>query len=361
MELNRNRVLVGMSGGVDSSAAAGLLLEKGYEVTGVTIEPFYFYDYYKHLTQHNPKGSIDDAKEVCDKLGIQHLVVDYFDYFKKNVVDYFINEYLEGRTPNPCVKCNPIIKWGKLIQTADEEGAKYISTGHYAIVEHDEGLERYILKKGKDFLKDQSYFLWGLSQKQLARTIFPLGKIAKPGTRKHAERMGLRIHDKSESQEVCFIPDNDYHNFLRQAIPDIDEKIGPGDILFNGRVVGKHKGYPYYTIGQRKGIGVTYKDALYVKKINPDNNTIEVDINEAILSNSLVAHSVNLIKYDKLNHPGKFMAKIRYRDKGSEAFCSILEDGRLKVDFAGSKRAITPGQSVVMYEGNDLVGGGIIE
>ncbi len=361
MDLERKKVLVGMSGGVDSSVAAGLLIEQGYEVIGVTIEPFYFYDYYKNNEKQNPKGSISDAKASCLRLGIEHIVVDYFDFFKKTVVEYFVSEYLSGRTPNPCAKCNPLIKWGKLLQTADELGIYYIATGHYSKNEYDEKLKRFLLKKGEDSFKDQSYFLWGLSQEQLSRTLFPLGKLTKDETRKQGERMGMKNFNKSDSQEVCFIADNDYHNFLRHSIPDIDEKVGEGNILFRGKVVGKHKGYPFYTIGQRKGIGVTYKEALYVNKINPTDNTIEVDIEGGLHKNNLFIHSVNMIKYDSFKEDTVFKVKVRYKDSGSEAKCRIIEEHKIQIEFFDEKRAITPGQSAVLYEGEDLVAGGIIE
>jgi tRNA-specific 2-thiouridylase len=360
MDLNDKTVLVGMSGGVDSSVAAALLLEQGYNVIGITITPFYFYEYYKNLEKQNPKGNIKDAKEICDKLGIQHIVVDYFDYFKKNIVNYFIDEYLKGRTPNPCAKCNPLIKWGKLIQTANEYNAKFIATGHYAITNYDNNLKRYLLKKGQDTFKDQSYFLWGLSQDQLSRTLFPLGKMTKPEVRKYAEKKGFKSFNKSDSQEVCFIADNNYHNFLKQSIPDIDTKIGEGNIIFRGRVIGKHKGYPFYTIGQRKGIGITYKDALYVKKINPENNTIEVDTEGSLFSKTLSVTNVNFVKYKKINPENIYMVKIRYKDKPSPAKCWVSENGDIAIEYTEEKRAITPGQSAVIYEGDDVVAGGII-
>lgn len=361
MTLNKPKVLAGMSGGVDSSVAAGLLLESGYEVIGVTIEPFYFYEFYKDNERLNPKGNIKDAKEVCDKLGIEHIIVDYFDFFKNNIVNYFIRDYISGRTPNPCAKCNPLIKWGKLLQTADELGAEYIATGHYAKIVKDENSNRFLLKKGDDNKKDQSYFLWGLSQSQLSRTLLPLGCFTKDEVRNIAKRKGFKVHDKTESQEVCFIADNDYHNFLRNSIPDIDEKIGEGNIMFRGRVIGRHKGYPFYTIGQRKGIGITYRDALYVKKINPSDNTIEVGVEGELYNSSLIAHPINLIKFESIDSDKIFDVKIRYKDKGSKAKCKIIENGKLLIEFLEEKRAITPGQSAVLYEENDLVAGGVIE
>ncbi|MFH1052228.1 MAG: tRNA 2-thiouridine(34) synthase MnmA [bacterium] len=361
MIFNEKKVLVGMSGGVDSSVAAGLLLKQGYEVIGVTIEPFYFYDYYKNNEKQNPKGSINDAKTTCSRLGIEHFVVDYFDFFKSTVVDYFIEEYLSGRTPNPCAKCNPLIKWGKLLQTADEFGAKYIATGHYAKIDFDTIQNRFLLKKGKDSFKDQSYFLWGLTQEQLSRTLFPLSDLTKDETRNIAKSMGFKNFNKTDSQEVCFIADNNYHKFLRCSIPDVDKKIGQGNILFRGKVLGKHQGYPFYTIGQRKGIGITYKDALYVKKINPADNTIEVDIEGNLFSKSLILNSVNVIKYSKFDEDKIYNVKIRYKDPGSPAKCKIIDNHKLLIEFFDEKRAVTPGQSAVLFEGDDLVAGGVID
>jgi tRNA-uridine 2-sulfurtransferase len=362
--LNPRKVVVGMSGGVDSSVVAGLLKEQGYEVIGLTITPFKVDS--KCRVEDNARSccsatGLIDATEVCKSLNIEHRLIDLSDKFKNEIVEDFISEYLAGKTPNPCVNCNPGIKWEGLIRKADELGAKYVATGHYANTRFDESTGRWVISAGLDKSKDQSYVLWKLTQVQIERTIFPLSDLNKIQTRQLAEKYHLKVYNKPESQEICFIPDDDYHRFLRENVPDIDEKIGRGDILLNGKVVGKHEGYPFYTVGQRKGLGVTFESRLFVKSINAESNTIEVAEKEGSSSNKLTAGSVNLIKYPSLDEPRKFLVKIRYNDKGEYANCRINDDGKLQVEFTESRFAITPGQSVVMYEGDDLVGGGIIE
>ena len=373
--LNENRVLVAMSGGVDSSVSAALLKEQGFDVIGITITPFKIDENCRKID--NERGccsykSTIDAAIVCQQLGIKHIVVDLTDVFKSNIVDYFVNDYMEGRTPNPCVMCNPIIKWDELLKIADAHNAKYLATGHYANIRFDEQLKRYILSKGFDELKDQTYFLWQLNQEHLSRTIFPLGKFQKTETRKTAERFNLSISQKPESQEVCFIPDNDYHRFIlnhqlthpmtsSHTMNNHYRNIEPGEIIFRGEIAGHHQGFPFYTIGQRKGIGVTYKDPLYVKKIIPEKNQIEIGTEDELYSIGLFADNINLVKYKNLSSSQLFSVKIRYKDSGSDANCRIDSDGLLYIDFIEKKRAVTPGQSVVMYEASDLIGGGIIK
>ena len=362
--MNKNKVLVGLSGGVDSSVTAALLLEQGYEVIGVTITPFKVDANCR--PEDNPRNccsyqGMSDANEICKVLGIEHKLIDLTEKFKKEVVDVFVDDYLNGRTPNPCVICNPKIKWGELLQIADEMDVHFVAMGHYAKVRYDENLNRYILSKGDNPAKDQSYFLWKLSQEQLSRTLFPLGEIKeKSETRAIAKKNNLPVFDKIESQEICFVPNDDYHTFLLKNVENINEKIGEGDILFEGNKVGRHKGYPFYTIGQRKGLGVTHPVPLYVKKIFPETNTIEVGENDSLNNTGLLADSVNYIKYPSLDEKREFIAKIRYKDKGTTAECHLREDGKLEVRFSDIKRAITPGQSVVIYEGDDVVCGGII-
>lgn len=357
------RVLVGMSGGVDSSVSAALLKDDGYEVIGITIAPF---DLGKEYMEHYiakgclRKTNLEDAAQVCETIGIDHKIVDYSHTFKDKVADYFIEEYLAGRTPNPCVQCNPVIKWGKLLETADILSCSHIATGHYAKIENDNS--NYFLKKAKDRRKDQTYFLWKLTNEQLARTIFPLGNLTKAETRKIAEEKRLKIFKKEESQEVCFIPDNDYRNFLDLFAGGSTKLPGEGNIIFMNQVVGTHKGYPFYTIGQRKGLGVTYKEPLYVKKIDADENQVIIGRQGELYNDGLFASEINLHKYhDKLSEPMELTVKIRYKDPGTQAICSITDSGKLKVEFPEQTRAITPGQSVVLYDGETLVGGGIIE
>ena len=362
--LNKNKVLVGMSGGVDSSAVAGMLLEQGYEVVGFTITPFKILDECK--TETHKKScctfqSMYDAHDVCEKLGIEHILLDMTEAFRDNIVNNFIDEYMQGRTPNPCVHCNTLIKWKGMLDKADSVGAYYVATGHYASLHCSKETNRYTLIKGEDSNKDQTYFLWRLTQEQLGRTLLPLGHINKTETREIAKRMGMAIHAKADSQEVCFLPKNDYRTFLKKQIPYIENKYADGNIVLNGEIVGKHQGFPFYTIGQRKGIGVTNKDPLYVKNIIPETNTIEVAFDNDLNNTSLLATTPNLMKYDNIKESKIFNVKIRYRDSGSPAWCRINSDGLLEINFEENKRAITPGQSVVLYEGNELVGGGIIQ
>ena len=362
MEKN-SRVLVGMSGGVDSSVTAALLIDMGYEVIGVTIAPF---NLGKEYTEHYQakscfkKSSIEDARKVCDSLKIEHLVVDYSETFHQNVAEYFLEEYLAGRTPNPCVQCNPIIKWGKLLETANELGCYYISTGHYANIIEDNG--NYFLEKATDTTKDQTYFLWKLTNDKLKRTLFPLGKYNKTETRKIARDKNLSVFNKAESQEVCFIPDNDYRNYLELMTKDKQNLPGEGNVIFMNKVLGTHSGYPFYTIGQRKGLGVTYKEPLYVKKIVPESNEVIVGRHGELFNNGLIAGNINLrVSIDFFAKPTNLFVKVRYKDPGCMAICSIIEEDKLKIEFPDQIRAITPGQSVVIYKENRLIAGGIIE
>ncbi len=363
MKLNKNRVLVGMSGGVDSSVAAALLLEQGFEVVGITITPVKLDDDCGPDTRESGccnYQAITDAADVCERLGIEHHLVDMSSVFREKIISNFIDEYLNGRTPNPCALCNPVIKWGEVLKRADSYGCYYYATGHYAKIIRSEETGRYTIVKGDDPQKDQSYFLWGLSQSDLQRTIFPLGDIEKSRTRELAKKYDIHVQNKAESQEICFVPSNDYKEFLRENVSDIDKKFDGGDIVFDGIVVGKHKGYPFYTIGQRKGLGISYHKPLYVKEIIPETNTVVVAAEDDIFTENLVADSVNLMKYDDIPGDKKFNAKIRYRDAGENCFCSLNESGELHVKFEKPRKAVTPGQSVVVYDGDELVAGAII-
>ncbi len=362
--MNKNRVLVGMSGGVDSSVAAALLVEQGWDVIGLTITPFKIDDECRvklHERSCCDYQSIIDSMDICEKLGIPHHFIDLSEAFKTNIVDNFVSEYLNGRTPNPCVNCNPAIKWGGILSKADELDAYYMATGHYASVSFSEETGRYFISKGSDSAKDQSYFLWKLSQEQISRTVFPIGEMVKDNTRELARKYNLKVSEKLDSQEVCFVPDNDYRTFLEKKAENSLEIFKEGQILFDGIVVGKHKGYPFYTIGQRKGLGVSYHKPLFVKNIIPETNTVEVGVDEELFATGLIATDINLIKYDSFDSEKQFIVKIRYRDPGEEAICKINSDGKLEISFLKARRAIAPGQSVVIYEGNDLVGGGVIE
>ena len=352
--MNKSRVLVQMSGGVDSTVAATMLVEEGFEVIGVTFATY-------EPRQITCGFSENDAKEVCNKLGIQHIYLDIKELFKKKIIDYFLSEYMQGRTPNPCTKCNPEIKFGRILELANELDAYWLATGHYANVRYDENLQRHIIYRSANKHKDQTYVLWGLKEEQISRIKFPIGNYDKKEIRQIAKSHGFINHNKTDSQDVCFIPYNNYKDYLYQANDNIIDNLKEGNIVFHGKIMGKHKGYPFYTIGQRHGLGISYAEPLFVKRIIPETNTIEVGTEDEIYSKALLAHSVNLIKYDNLDEPRLFELKIRYNGKSAMAYCNTTPDDKLKVEFLEPKAAITPGQSVVMYENDDLVGGAIIE
>ena len=355
------KVLVCLSGGIDSSLAAILLKNEGYDIYGVT---FRTWDYISESCIEKQKGccsieSIVEAKQFAEKIGIPHQVLDLREHFGKTVIKEFIDEYLGGRTPNPCVRCNAEIKWGKVIELANELGCEFVSTGHYAQVREENG--RYVLSRGTDETKDQSYFLWMLSQENLARTIFPLGNRKKSEIKKMAAERGLtQLVEKRESQEICFIPKNDYREFLKEQIPDIDEKIGKGNFVsLDGKVLGEHKGYPYYTIGQRKGLGIALGEPRFVVEIRQATNEIVLGSYENLEQNCLKINNVNFIKYSAIENEKQVDLKIRFRSQTVKATISPEKDS-YKIVTLEPVYAVTPGQSAVFYEGNDIVGGGII-
>lgn len=358
------RVVVAMSGGVDSSIAAALLVEKGFEVIGITIKTYNYENVGGNYSNESSCCSLDginDARLVADKFGFPHYVLDFSAEFKELVIQNFIQEYLAGNTPNPCVICNRKIKWEALIRKALSLGAEYIATGHFAKVRYDENRKRFVLSRGKDLSKDQSYALWGLTQESLSRTIFPLAEYTKSEVRQLAIQYGLTNARKGESFEICFIPDDNYERFLKEQKPELENKLSNGDLIFDGKIVGKHKGYPFYTIGQRKGLGVALHEPVYVRKIDPQENKIYLGRESDIMHTGLIARDVNLIAFDSLKSGMKVIAKVRYKDEGTEAYAIELESGKLQVIFQKKKRAITPGQSVVLYDNDDVVGGGVIE
>lgn len=363
--MQRKKVVVGMSGGVDSSVAACLLAEQGYEVIGITMKTW---DYDLAGLSKSPNKetgccsleSINDARSVAVSRGFLHYTIDFREDFGEAVIEYFKSEYLRGRTPNPCVMCNTKVKWDALLQRARLLGADYIATGHYARVQYRDG--RYRLFKGKDTHKDQSYVLWGISQDALAHTIFPLAELTKPEVRALAHRFGLKVAEKSESYEICFIPDNDYERFLKETVPDLAEKVAGGKIVDeSGRVLGTHRGYPFYTIGQRKGLGLTTPEPVYVTEIHYESNTIVVGKDEALWHCGLTASQVNWIAFAELTEPLRCEAKIRYKDTPEPCTVTPLPQGRVQVEFDRPKRAITPGQAVVFYSGDEVLGGGFID
>ena len=354
--------MVAMSGGVDSSVASVMLHEQGYEVIGLTMKTW---DYAAAGGSSKETGccsldSINDARSLAVAYGFPHYILDIRDEFGDFVIDNFVDEYLAGRTPNPCVLCNTHIKWEALLKRADKLDCEFIATGHYANIRlQDNG--RYVISKGKDEHKDQSYVLWGVSQENLARTKFPLGSFAKSEIRQMALDMGqVELANKSESYEICFVPDNDYRAFLRHKVEDLDERIGPGNfVLSNGKVVGQHQGYPYYTIGQRKGLGIALGQPMFVTRILPESNTVMLGTEAELQQSTARVRNLNLVKYESINEPLEAVTKIRYKDAGT--LSSIVQEGNeLKIDFHHAVSGVAPGQSAVFYEGSDLLGGGFL-
>jgi tRNA-uridine 2-sulfurtransferase len=355
------RIVVAMSGGVDSSVAAALLKEAGHEVIGITMQLWPRSD-----EKNNGNGSggccgldaIEDARKVARMLGIPHYVMDFRDIFAGTVIADFCREYSLGRTPNPCILCNRHIKFGILWEKARELGADFLATGHYARVERDNNSGKYLLKKGIDPKKDQSYFLCQLTQEQLSRTLFPLGDMTKDRVRQIARELGLPVAAKRESQEICFIPDDDYAGFLKNCAP-VSVKSGP--ILdHEGNVLGEHRGIMFYTIGQRKGLSIAAVRPLYVTSIKPERNTIVVGTKEQTFSDELVADNLNWIAATRPEQPINIKAKVRYRHPEAEATVSLLDESNVYVKFAEPQMAITPGQAVVFYDGDTVIGGGTI-
>jgi tRNA-uridine 2-sulfurtransferase len=360
----KKRIVVAMSGGVDSSVAAAMLATEGHEVIGITIKTYAYEDVGGNAGNESSCCSLDginDARAVAEQFGFPHYVLDFSGPFGKEVIDDFVSEYMNGRTPNPCVICNRKIKWEELLRKAEALGAEYIATGHYAKVRLDSESGRYLVSRGRDGSKDQSYALWGLTQASLARTIFPLADLTKPEVRELGLKLGVATAGKGESFEICFIPDNNYERFLKERIPGLEQKVAGGEIFQDGKVVGLHRGFPFYTIGQRRGIGVAMGEPIYVTGIDQKNNRVEIGKESALYHSGLVAHKVNMMKYERCPAGLRVNVRIRYKDSGGVGTAEQLPDGRLKVLFDESRRAITPGQSAVLYEGDDLVGGGVID
>lgn len=360
--MSKGRVLMAMSGGIDSAVAAMLLIDQGYELEGVT---FRSWDNISKACMEKETGccnvdAIFEAKAMADTFGFPHQILDIRKHFENTVINNFVSEYLKGRTPNPCVVCNSTIKWGEIIKKADELNCDFIATGHYAQILNEDG--RYFIKKGIDTTKDQSYFLWSLTQENLKRTMFPLGELVKPEVRKIAFDRGYeKLSKKRESQEICFIPDNDYRRFLRERVPDFEKRFGPGDFVdSSGKVLGQHKGYPNYTIGQRKGLEIAVGHPLYVSKIVPRTNTVVLGTRDELTSKVFYVKNFNLMRYADITDEVEVLAKIRYGNNGAMARMR-KEDDMLRVEYYNPMESITPGQSAVFYQDNCMVGGGVIE
>lgn len=350
------RVLLGMSGGIDSTVSALLLLEQGYEVVGVT---FRTYDSMKESCLAKEKGcctidSIMEAKHNAEKMGFAHHIVDFREPFRRCVIQNFIDEYMSGRTPNPCVLCNSTIKWGEMLNLADEMNCDYIATGHYARIAERAG--HYYLRAAADTKKDQTYFLWMLTEEQLKRTIFPLGDYTKDQVREIARSHGYeKLTVKRESQEICFIPDDDYRAFLRANVPDYAERVRPGEYVdASGKVLGHHEGYVNYTIGQRKGLGIALGHPAYITHIDAASNRITLGSNDEMYASEL-NFQPSLSRYSGIP-VSQLTAKVRYRSQAVPV--KTINEGRLV--FASPVWGITPGQSVVLYADDLVVGGGII-
>jgi len=398
-------VVCAMSGGVDSSLAAFLLKKKGFKVIGITLKLWDYSEVGGDIYKDGRCCSLEamnDARNTCQKMGAPHYILDFTDEFKKKVISNFINEYKRGRTPNPCIVCNTKIKWKLLWDKAKELGAEYISTGHYARIKYSEEKKRFLLLKGVDPQKDQSYALWGLSQENLSKTLFPLGELTKKEVRDLAKKFNLKTAFKKESQEICFVPDDDYQRFLKEwTLKEKQEaNIEPGPIYnLNKKKLGEHKGIAFYTIGQRRGLNIALGKPLYVIKIDPEENAIYVGENKDLFKTTFIVSQINWISIPELKDKLNCMVKIRYLHTPAKAtisplfenvgtglveqaksrFCGVPvrmenrtttrvvptksphSEEKVKVVFEKPERAITPGQSAVFYDGEEVIGGGVIE
>ncbi len=340
-----NKAIIAMSGGVDSSVAAFLMKEKFHELTGVTLS----------LIDTND-GDISDAKRIAERLGFSHTVLDFKAEFQNQVIDRFIDAYENTKTPNPCIYCNRYIKFGLLIDYAKNNGYSHVATGHYAQISREN--DRYILKKGADPTKDQSYVLYSLTQEQLEHTLFPLGGLSKAEAREIAEANGFVNARKKDSQDICFVPDGDYAGFIENYL---GKTYQSGDFVdFEGNVLGTHKGLIRYTVGQRKGLGLALSKPMYVCRLCTDKNRVILGDNADLFSKTLDAEDINLIATDKITSPIRAEVKVRYSQKAQNATVYQIDNDKLHIEFDEPQRAITAGQAVVMYDGETVIGGGTI-
>ena len=359
MKNTNKKVVVGMSGGVDSSVAAFLLKEQGYEVIGVTMQIWQDED---RVIEEENGGccgltAVDDARRVASDLDIPYYVMNFKKEFKQNVIDYFIDEYMHGRTPNPCIACNRYVKWESLLKRSMDIGADYIATGHYARIKQLEN-GRYTLQRSATLAKDQTYALYNLTQEQLSRTLMPVGEYTKDEVREIADRIKLRVANKPDSQDICFVPDGDYAGFIEDTL---QQELPTGNfVTMDGKILGRHKGITHYTVGQRKGLGLALGYPAFVIEIRPETNEVVIGTNEDSMSHFVRANKLNFMSIADLTEPMRVFAKIRYNHKG--AWCTIEKTGEdeLLCTFEEKQRAITPGQAVVFYDGEYVVGGGTI-
>ena len=359
--MTSSTVLVGMSGGVDSSVTAALLVQQGYRVLGITLNVWPEGERVGVVEREDAccaLGAVEDARRVCATLGVPHYVVNFRDTFQRYVIQNFVEEYRRGRTPNPCVRCNQFIKFDALLAKAQALGADFVATGHYArIARMPDG--RWALRKAADPKKDQSYVLYVMTQERLARAMFPLGELSKEETRRLAEELGLHVAGKPESQEICFVPTRDYRDYLREHDP---ASLRPGPIRdATGRVIGQHQGIALYTVGQRRGLGIASSKPLFVIEIWPEENTLVVGDEDSLYCREARVEGVNWVAIERPERPIRVVAKARYKAEEVPATVEPGEDGAVRVVFDAPQRAVTPGQTMVFYDGDIVLGGGTLE